>query len=920
MNHNIELFRKPTREPVEIKKTPIKKFEKFNKNDILYQQRKKKVKLVGAPVHQERKIVLGTHSLKNELIKQTKIFESTNIPPLPNNDKKKLMYDSSICSKNLNNYIIQYNLPMLPNDKIFEIRIYSNLDNNITIKLSIDSIPIPKSNILWNRNWVTINYVDGENPKNPKCLFIESKDTLNIKGIYCCAIEKNHIVTDNINLACNMSNKVTTYKKNKVNNIIIGIVADIFTFENIDSIFNCIYIKPDHDLINTNFDIFFCESAWAGIDEQWRDQIFESPKKILRILEHCKKKKIPTVFYAKEDPIFFDGFKNSAILFDMVITTSLECVTKYRELGCKNVMSTTFLINPIIHNPIKTVSINKIAFPGSYYNFLDNRCNIMDIILNNLCNNYSIDIYDRKYMHNKAAYQIKNMEINKSKCEYPDKFTKYIKPSLTYSQVIDNVYKKYKCVLNINTVSDSKSMFSRRVMELAACGTNIISNESLGMKNIFGNNIYYLTNDNKYDLEADINMMPDTNIRLYELVHKKYTYKHLFRKIFDHFKLNVSMENKVCVLTNHDISIDDFIKTEFTVFYDEKIIPAYTFEWIIVLNKKNYYYDKNFIDKLILPIEYVEEHITVSKDNSMFKFNLNNIDKNTFILNVNKIKDYNIFTNNLTDNFTINNIYNPLRENCFDYTKYYPATINNKIVNKNNNLVPVIMCVWNRIDNLEKQLENLNCQKYNNFHLYIWNNNYNSSEKLNNILNNNSNKFNVSWCHSKENIGGFARFVLVKYLLSTKEFPFVIFIDDDQILSDNIFSQLIQKRKLKHSLHWSGRKFNENSDYWNSWSNIFSQNKKQYNVLDYGGTGTMITDTQIFTDESFYYLNKRFVFVEDLWYSYYATKIHNYKLLNCSYLDVKTLSDGKDQSLSNNMKNIKNIFLDCLRKFGEWNV
>jgi hypothetical protein len=47
------------------------------------------------------------------------------------------------------------------------------------------------------------------------------------------------------------------------------------------------------------------------------------------------------------------------------------------------------------------------------------------------------------------------------------------------------VYKKYDIFLNVNTVKDSPTMFSRRVFELLACGVNVISNYSLGISDFF---------------------------------------------------------------------------------------------------------------------------------------------------------------------------------------------------------------------------------------------------------------------------------------------------------------------------------------------------------------------------------------------------------------------------------------------------
>ena len=965
MNINdIQLFKKPdyninitpTYDKLNNPKISTKtNYEKFgNKNTVLYDQKKKHKKKIILDVKKENKLLIGTAGIRNELVKQAKINHIDNqfnqLIQVNNNinSKQKFIYNQSICSKLLKNCIIEYDLSNIGvniNNKILEIKIYSNLDYDINIKLCVDNNEIPKSNILLNKNWITINYIDPKIYKNPKILTLDIDGNINIRGIYCNVLDEENIVTDNINLSNNISNKLNIYKKDKISNICIGIIADNFTYENINYLFNTIYIKPESQLDDINIDLLLCESAWAGIDESWRDQIYTNKPghKIINIIDQCKRKSIPTIFYAKEDPIFFDGFKNCSILFDLVITTAQECVEKYRQLGCKNIIVTTFLVNPIIHNPIRTTPIiNKISFPGSYYKFLENRSNVMNIILDNFCSK-NLDIYDRKYLHNKATYQIKKLQVNKALCEFPEKYNSMIKPGLTYSQVITSVYKQYKCILNINTISDSQSMFSRRVMEVAACGTNIISNYSLGMAKIFSNHIHYLNEKNKYKFDKNFCEIPNINIKIYEITHMNYTYKHLFRKIFDIFGMDISLDNKICILTNYDTMIDTKIKTAFSVFYNsnEKVIN--TFDWILCLNKNKYFYTENFVNKILLPTEYVDENITISRDNNIFKFNVKNTDPDTFLLNTKKILNQSYLFDNIKNNFSINNIYDPLRENCFDHTQYIPNELNELLIKVDNTKTQIIiMCQWNRIENLENIIINLNSQSFQDIHLYIWNNNFKKRNLISQIINNKVQNFNISWFDCEENIGGFGRFIMAKYLLDNKNIPDgkehlsvpfhamskvtssssdIIFIDDDQILKDTVIFELVKMKKNNCGFHWSGRKFYKNKNYWDSWSNIFSNSKiENYNFLDYGGTGTMIIDSKIFRDQSFYYINKKYLFIEDLWMSYFSIKYYNYKLYNCSSLGVSTIQDNKDNSLNKNIINLKNEFLTMLRTFGEWNV
>lgn len=893
--------------------------EKFSKNPDLFSNKKIRTSIIHQnPQIKDQKIILGKSDLKKELLqilankpignKTSNIFEN----------KKIVDYDENICLKRYDNTVIKYRIPSGFAGKILFLKIYSNMDNDIDIRIYVGEDVLPNSNKLESRKWITVNYIDGTiYDLNQTCIYIEPMaKSINVKGIYCDIIEGDKIITDNMNLSCVYQNKLTIQKKDLKRKLRIGIVADIFTYENLNYQYDCMYIKPGQKIESNMFDIFFCESVWGGIDESWRDEVFMFDKlkhtKIVAIINRCKKLNIPTIFYAKEDPIFFDNFKNCALLFDLVITTCMECVNKYKLMGCKKVMYTTFLINPIIHNPIKHNIVDRIAFPGSYYQFIDNRVNIMDNILNANNSNNKIDIYDRQHVHNKATDQIKKMQINKDKCKFPTKYKLNIYPSLTYSQIIDQVYKKYKYILNINSISDSKTMFSRRVMEVAGCGTNIISNNSIGMINIFGDNITILDQNNNYKITDSINNLPDINIKLYEKVHLNYTYKHLFKKILRIFDKDINLDQNICIIANNGILMDPKIKTAYTVLYNDDENLYSRFDWVIRLKKSNYYYDNLFIRKLILPIEYVDVNISISKSsNDIFKFNVKNIDSDTYVLKGNIV--HNDIHNN---NFAINNIYNILRQNPFNYNTQY-KNINCSMDDTN---IPIIMCTYNRINRLVDTIKDLGRQTYSNIHLFLWNNNKNKCDDVRNIIEQSNVKYNISVHNSSENIGGYGRFILAKYLVEKFGCPYIIFIDDDQILGNKVVEELYSKKKSKISIHWSGRKFIKNKGYWDSWSNIYSIDKHKYEYMDYGGTGTMIIDSTVFKDESFYYINKKYLFIEDLWLSYYSSKYHNYRIINLNSLDVKGVNDGMDQSISHDMKKLKNDFLELLRIQGEWNI
>ncbi|WP_139019775.1 glycosyltransferase, partial [Bacillus wiedmannii] len=79
---------------------------------------------------------------------------------------------------------------------------------------------------------------------------------------------------------------------------------------------------------------------------------------------------------------------------------------------------------------------------------------------------YGLEIFDRNYEKNKKGLMPNH--------RFPERFDPYIKGSLKYYE-IDKAYKGYKVMINVNTVKQSPTMFSRRVFEGLACGTPVVS-------------------------------------------------------------------------------------------------------------------------------------------------------------------------------------------------------------------------------------------------------------------------------------------------------------------------------------------------------------------------------------------------------------------------------------------------------------
>ena len=226
-------------------------------------------------------------------------------------------------------------------------------------------------------------------------------------------------------------------------------------------------------------DLFFVESAWRGYRGIWRDQMAraEGPRPpLLKVLDSFREAGIPIVFWNKEDPPNFEYFLGMARQADYVFTTAQELLPVYRSLlGHSRVGVLPFSIQPLIHNdaPVGERGGN-VIFAGTYYRFKHpDRARQMNSVLTG-ATEFGLDIFTRK--------------VSRGKYQWPADFKPYIRGTLNYRQLLV-AQKLYKIALNVNSVETSETMLSRRVLELAASGTPIVSAPSPAIRNIFGDSV-----------------------------------------------------------------------------------------------------------------------------------------------------------------------------------------------------------------------------------------------------------------------------------------------------------------------------------------------------------------------------------------------------------------------------------------------
>jgi spore maturation protein CgeB len=267
---------------------------------------------------------------------------------------------------------------------------------------------------------------------------------------------------------------------------LVGSVLDTFTSSCLAPDCDLLGVRPDnwrYAFERQRPDFLLVESAWHGNDDAWQYRVasYASPpdrQSLPAMLKWCRAHGVPTIFWNKEDPVHFDRFIASARRFDVILTTDADCVPRYRRAaGHDQVQAVPFAAQPEIHHPILDRDRDdRVCFAGSFYaDRHDERRIDMESILRPALA-FPFDIYDRN--HGLAGPQA-------AKVAFPDEYRGAIRGRLEYGEMVE-AYKRHRVFLNVNSVKQSPTMFSRRVFELLACGTPVISSYSRGIVEILG--------------------------------------------------------------------------------------------------------------------------------------------------------------------------------------------------------------------------------------------------------------------------------------------------------------------------------------------------------------------------------------------------------------------------------------------------
>ncbi|MCU1567142.1 MAG: hypothetical protein JWQ56_2079 [Pseudarthrobacter sp.] len=277
----------------------------------------------------------------------------------------------------------------------------------------------------------------------------------------------------------------------------VGVILDSFSTLALGFEWDCVHLSPhtwQDELTENAVDFVFAESAWQGHKKLWAGKIAGKDhvdSALAKLTAWCRDESVPTVFWNKEDPPHYDDFLNAAKLFDYVFTSDANMLDAYeRDLGHDRVDVLPFAAQPALHNPVRPKHgwhERDIAFGGMYFTEkYPERRDQLSLLLGaaeaaSASMETGLEIFSRQ-MGGDPKYQ------------FPEPFAGRVVGSLDYPEMV-TAYKAYKTFLNVNSVVDSPSMCSRRVFEIIASGSNVVTTPSAAIDTHFRSDEVFTVTD-----------------------------------------------------------------------------------------------------------------------------------------------------------------------------------------------------------------------------------------------------------------------------------------------------------------------------------------------------------------------------------------------------------------------------------------
>lgn len=358
-----------------------------------------------------------------------------------------------------------------------------------------------------------------------------------------------------------LNGKVSTVIQGKPN---LMVIMDEFSTTALSADAHLVRPKPENwqTLLDEHrIDMLVVESAWEGNDGAWHHKVgWYSEEEIadLKLLvQACRDRNIPTVFYNKEDPVHFNRFSKTSALFDHVFTTDEGCITRYEALEHSSIQSVDwiqFAAQPDVHHPYDVMFLdrNDIAFAGTYYaGKYPERCEKMDMLFDAAAN-HGLVIYDRQSDGENPQYV------------FPERFAPHVRSKLEYQEMLQK-HREHRIFLNVNSVEDSLTMAARRIFEIPASGACLVSGPGLAVREVFGNTVPMVSSSEQANATLDALMADEAFLRYTiqasrHIVLKRHLNNHRLQKMLNASGLTLQRPSSVAdtvIVSDTSTSIRD---------------------------------------------------------------------------------------------------------------------------------------------------------------------------------------------------------------------------------------------------------------------------------------------------------------------------------------------------------------------------
>lgn len=312
-------------------------------------------------------------------------------------------------------------------------------------------------------------------------------------------------------------------------------ILDTFSEVNFNEEFDVHYPlrwDDDFDTIIPKCDFLLVESAWEGKEKSWGGVFFGPHWDVFEnLIRICRTNSVPVVYWGKEDPIDYSRFLKIAKLADIIFTTDIRCVPNYaRDTGNGNVHVMPFAASATLHKPDMSFEnrLKKIAFAGTFWSGAHpERKKILEIMFDAAKDENMLHIWDRNH---------ETPESDRLDRLFPERHRQYIQGCVSFNKMAD-VYRRYMAFFNANIVNKSSTMFSRRVFEIMACGTPVITSYSPGISNLLESAPIVVSS--KLEIKNAIHNLQYVNIWRHKstqgirMIFKGHTYTHRVKDICD---------------------------------------------------------------------------------------------------------------------------------------------------------------------------------------------------------------------------------------------------------------------------------------------------------------------------------------------------------------------------------------------------